>query len=327
MNTGQSNTNTAKKIGRAIAVGAALVPIVALAGYGIDICLEKLGPAITKPGEVVTYTVTIGQHSYKTATGVQIADSIPDGLTFLPDQSSDECYEDGNQILCDVNELEKDSEKSVSLAFRVSDDAECGSTFTNLATVWADQHDTDESNNADEVTTTVECDEPEPTPEVKKDSGFAIYKTNNRDITRPGHEVTYTVTVENTGEVDILDLEVKDQVPNTLAILEVSDSGNVKGNTVTWSNFALDAGGEWEFTITAKVKETAQDGTSICNIATARSHDHSISDEAEDCTYVEEKEKPAPVPVTAKTGTPAAFAILATILGTSGLAYTIKKSI
>jgi uncharacterized repeat protein (TIGR01451 family) len=175
------------------------------------------------------------------------------------------------------------------------------------------------------------------TVQADGDANIVITKTDNRDLTRPGHTLTYTITVENTGGIDIHDLEIEDDIPFELQILAVSDGGQIEGKKVRWTNVTVEAQGKQQVTVTAKVKEDTPNGFELCNWASAESEDHCIYEETGDCTVVkqqpevaaavEETPQPRPVPVTAPTGANASYAGLIALIGGSGLALMARKGI
>lgn len=140
-----------------------------------------------------------------------------------------------------------------------------------------------------------------------------VEKTDERDITRPGHRLTYTITVRNTGEGKIGDIEVVDAVPSALKIQDVFGDAAVSGQRVSWGEFALSEGEEVTFTITAIVKDGTANGHVLTNTVKARSEDEGLSATDTDTTVVETAvvtqpagavaaAGPQPVPVTARTG-------------------------
>ena len=177
---------------------------------------------------------------------------------------------------------------------------------------------------------------PTPTPTtVVKSKGISVSKTDNRDITRPGHTATYEITVKNTGEVDLKDIKVIDYVPSYLTVTSIEGGGSKDGSLVIWEGLSLDPNQSGTLRFNVKVNSDAPNGYVLNNRVVAESKDRDLRDEARDTTIVERPAKVAgtvitptpvivPVPVTAKTG--AGFtAIASTLLGGSGLAFVIRR--
>lgn len=156
--------------------------------------------------------------------------------------------------------------------------------------------------------------------------------------------MTYEIEVKNTSNVDLHDVKVVDKVPGELTVTGISDGGVRSGNEITWLNiFLAKDGGTKKLTFTVQVKESAGHDVVLNNEVTASSHDHGISDTANDRTTVKRlstvagTSTPAPVvqvvstpsvihvPITAKTGA-GMLASLMTVFGTAGLILIGKKS-
>jgi uncharacterized repeat protein (TIGR01451 family) len=165
--------------------------------------------------------------------------------------------------------------------------------------------------------------------------GLTILKTDNRDITRPGHILTYTITVENTGEETIDDLEITDTLPGQVIAQEIGSGGRIEGNKIVWSNLGLGGGEKLTFTIKVKVKENTSNGHTLVNVVKARSEDKGLSATDTDTTVVEvigkiaatkdQPKGPQPVPVSARTGATAATAFLSLLTGIGSLLGTIRR--
>lgn len=185
---------------------------------------------------------------------------------------------------------------------------------------------------------------PEPAPAAdnddNRDFSLAIKKTDHRNTTRPGHSLTYEIKVRNSGSGHIDDIVVTDVLPSATTITQISNSGTLQGHTVTWPKFALSPDEEQFFYATVSVKADTSSGHTLTNNAKAHSRDKGISANDIDTTVVEAQRTPrikaaataAPtpssvaVPVTAKTGPGAPpFAILATLLGSASLFYTLRR--
>lgn len=140
-----------------------------------------------------------------------------------------------------------------------------------------------------------------------------IEKTDGRTTVRPGETINYTIEVSNTGEEDLLDLEITDTVPAGLAITQVSSNATQQGNTIIWSDLVLSGGEKINLTVTTKVKDDLKDNHTLKNVVKVRSEDKGLSDTATDVTVVKRTPQVAatstttpnaiqPVPITAPTG-------------------------
>lgn len=176
-----------------------------------------------------------------------------------------------------------------------------------------------------------------------------VEKSDNKDITRPGHELTYVITVKNKGNVDIDDLRITDTVPAKLTVISINNNGSISGQNLAWSNIHLGAGETLEVAYKAIVKDDAANNLLLVNKVKAVSPDHDLTDEASDTTRVERQGRiaavtnapavpgkksqvkvgadgtPIPVPISAKTGAEGAAALIGSLTGLVGLFSTVRK--
>ncbi|MEX1997757.1 MAG: hypothetical protein WEA04_03755 [Candidatus Andersenbacteria bacterium] len=173
--------------------------------------------------------------------------------------------------------------------------------------------------------------EPTPTPETpSKDKDLTVSKTDHRDVTRPGHSVTYAITIHNTGEVDLHDVKVVDTVPGKLHITTMSDSGKRIGSTITWSGLSLNAGEQKQVSFTATVAHDAAHNHLLVNKVVVTSSDHGLEASAHDNTLVLRQvqvkgvQRVTSVPVTARTGA-GLVGLLTTLVGATGLTVIARR--
>lgn len=176
---------------------------------------------------------------------------------------------------------------------------------------------------------------PAPSPEPG-DAGIRVEKTDSRDVTRPGHTLTYVIKVTNAGDVDLHDVHIEERLPNQVTITSVSDGGTRDGQTITWKGIALDADESKTVRVEVIVKAATSNGTILRNTVTAKSDDHDVSDEDSDTTVVEALKTTSgqiagaqaaakAVPVTAKTGGAGVATLLSILSGASGLGYIFRR--
>ena len=319
------------------------------------------GPQTANPGNLVTYAVNITNISGVVQKNVHIfvkfSTISPVGSQMFISSPND-CLvgthpkfggaPDG--VNCFVGDLQAGKITHAHLIFKILPTTACG-FLTNVVDVGADG--VSQPNWAAHTLTVEGCGTstpvpatPTPTPnptatpapkaEVKKE--LDVEKSDNKDVIRPGHELTYVITVKNNGNVDIDDLRVNDTISNKLTVTSISQNGSLSGSSLVWSNVKLGAGETKDFTFKAIVKTDTPNNHVLRNKVVARSNDHDLTDEASDTTLV--KHTPAvaaavsasspvvSVPVTARTGaTSTAVAIMTALAGATGLITTIRKAL
>src|SRR5690606_10111287 len=133
--------------------------------------------------------------------------------------------------------------------------------------------------------TSTELNEPQ-RPSVRIDTdpviSFTATKSADKQSVKAGEELTYTITVANTGDVDYNSLTVSDNIPagTTYKNGSASEGATVTGNTLTW---AIDVpfGESREVSFTVVVAENLTDIASIRNVAKVTGEDPETPEEPE----------------------------------------------
>lgn len=105
-----------------------------------------------------------------------------------------------------------------------------------------------------------------------------IVKTVSNPKPKVGSMVTFTLTITNNGPDDATGVLIEDVVPNGYtAITNISNSGNLAGNTLTWSGLSINNAQTQILTFEAKVKAPGI-GTSHDNTASVANSDQQDPD-------------------------------------------------
>ncbi len=156
-------------------------------------------------GATITYTLTASNDGDGDATGVEITDQLPPGVTFVGADPG--CAEDAGLVTCDLGEIGAGASISVDITVTV-DEAFCGS-IVNSADISASNETggATENNSSNDVTNTVDCGEATP-PDLQ------VTKTSDADgVLEEGDDFHYTITVTNTGDEEATGVELVDVVP------------------------------------------------------------------------------------------------------------------
>src|SRR5699024_11214254 len=113
--------------------------------------------------------------------------------------------------------------------------------ISNIAVVRPDPNETDEFESFPPV------DNTNPTePDETSTPGTVLEVTPNHDVeiskvgisnnaqAQIGDEITYTITVKNTGNKSLFNLFVEDEIPANLAIIDNGGATTVTGNSLTF---------------------------------------------------------------------------------------------
>ncbi len=227
-------------------------------------------------GDTVTFTLTLNNSGPDTATNIVVEDVIPAGLTYVPGSISggDSNDDTGLPVLTwDINSLT--SGTSAILTFQAMVDVV--GTSTNIAQVIAsDQYDPDSAPDNDDGDQS-EDDEDNASVTVATIIDPALTKTGDPATASVGDTVVFTITVENEGNTDALDVEIIDTLPIFLDVIDVTvvpDEGqpiSIVGNTVTVDMGTVSPTDFYTITITTEVNALGEPpgGTNSVGLTTS----------------------------------------------------------
>lgn len=232
---------------------------------GIDLELAKaVSDTLPLEGQTITYTLTLTNTGPNDATGVEVTDDLPAGVTYVSDDGGAATAEAAGTVTWTIASLA--SGASVALTITVTvDAATAGATLTNEAYVTAaDQEDLDSTPGApagedDEATA----------PLTVADLDLVIDKTGSTASPLVAGAVVYTITVTNNGPGDATGIVITDVIP--AGATYVSDDGGSQGGVVfadplvTWTVGALLSGASATLTIT--VTADGPVGVTVTNTA------------------------------------------------------------
>jgi uncharacterized repeat protein (TIGR01451 family)/fimbrial isopeptide formation D2 family protein len=217
-----------------------------------DLRVEKDdGTQVRTPGETFDYTLTVTNDGARDATGVQLTDALPDGLTF--DSASDGGVHAAGTVSWPTFDLAAGASTSRTVTVTVDDPlADDLTDFLNLASVVDDGTHGADPNPDDNSDTDLDTTDAVVDVSVTKDDG--------QQTRTPGETYTYTLTVENGGNQDESGILVTDELPDGLSFVSASDGGSHAAGVVSWPAFALAGGGSTTRTVTVTVDAPAAAG-------------------------------------------------------------------
>lgn len=173
-----------------------------------DIAISKnVSNAAPSPGTTIDYLVTASNVSNNPATGIQVQDILPAGVTYSSHTASQGAYAFGLWLVGNLDKL-GGAKDSATLTIRVTVDAPTaaipiGSTISNTAELTdVKQVDTNSGNNSAGVDITLTIAPPSPS--------LMVVKSANTASASPGQTITYTLTFVNSGAGDATDVVLND---------------------------------------------------------------------------------------------------------------------
>ena len=229
-----------------------------------DVTLTKDADVDTPgPNDTVTYTVEITNSGPSTAPGVILSDVIPTGLTFVEGTLDTlDASSDGTTVTFPAIDIASGDTETATLVFTV--DASSVGQITNTASVQdltaAGENDATNNSASEDIDVIPEAD-------------LSISKLVDESDAQAGTELTYTVTVLNSGPSTATNVVVADTLPAGVTFVEgTGPSGEdltESGGVVNVSGGDLADGEDFAFTIVVTVDEGAS-GTQT-NTATVSS--------------------------------------------------------
>jgi uncharacterized repeat protein (TIGR01451 family) len=122
-----------------------------------DLKVVKSGPSTAAPGATITYTLNWENKStaISAATGVQLTDTVPTGLTFVSGTCVPGCTVNGSQLIWDLGTVLVGGAGSVSFQAEVDSGLAGGTVLTNTGTILSAEDDALQSDNSSSFATTV----------------------------------------------------------------------------------------------------------------------------------------------------------------------------
>ena len=253
-----------------------------LTSHIYDLALAKTG-AVSGTGDdtIIDFTITVANQGTVPSGDYTVVDVVPPGL--VPDLGT---ISDGGVYDSDAGTITW--ELSGLVALTGLEELEWSATvndftlrqYRNFAEItldsgapWGDDND---SFPDDDTTNDGDYDEPGVDNEVIGDAGndadpeddadiadvevaltydLALVKVASATSVNPSGTVTYTITVENQGDVNSGDYEITDTLPAGIAATSVTDGGVITPTTVTWNLTDLAAGATRSVSVTVAITD------------------------------------------------------------------------
>jgi large repetitive protein len=216
--------------------------------------IKTVNNASPNVGDNVTFTLTVENAGPDDATGVAVTDQLPAGFTYVSDNSSG-AYNTGTGVWT-VGTVSNGSNASLTITAT----ATSASAVINSAEITStDQPDVDSTpgNNS-----TTEDDDASVSVDAQQ-VDLSLAKSVDDAAPNIGDNVTFTLTISNTGADTATGVQVKDKLPLEFTYVSDNGAGSYDAATGIWSVGTIASGGNDVLTITAKTNV----GFAVSNIA------------------------------------------------------------
>ncbi|HYR45435.1 MAG TPA: hypothetical protein VER78_00425, partial [Thermoanaerobaculia bacterium] len=196
-------------------------------GGGPGVAISKSAPASVGSGQNLTYTLTYGNTSPSSATGVSITDTVPAGTTFVSATGGGALS--AGVVAWNIGALDA-CVTGQTVSFTVAVTATSGTIVNSTYSIQASGVS---PISGTAVSTTV-------TP-VVTNPVLTISKTAASSVV-PGQTLTYKITYGNTGNGDATGVLIQDTVPSGTAFVSATGGGTFAAGVVSWNLGSVNAG-------------------------------------------------------------------------------------
>ena len=228
-------------------------------------------------GDTVVYTITVNNIGDFPATGIEVLDSLPSGISHVSDSATQGTYNQSSGLW---KTLSITNGASATLTITVTVDAGTnGDTIENTARmISVTQADIDITNNIDKATIYVGS------------TDLAISKSVDNPTPTEGDTLSYTVTVTNNGPNPATGVTVTDLLPSDITYLIDNAGGYYDSATGIWNvtnagSPTLAAGASVALVVNATVNASTG-GQTIINYAEITASDQLDQDNSNDLSSV-----------------------------------------
>ncbi len=211
-------------------------------------------------GKLVRWTLVVSNNGPDVATGVEVADVLPRGLTYIGSTLTKGNYSNG---VYNIGGLAVGERVTINIVAR----ADATGNFTNVASVKGNEYDYNlDNNNASKLLV------------VNPASDLEVIKTVNESNPKFNKSITWTIKVRNNGPDMAHNVTVRDLLPSSL-IYENNDR-NYNPQTGEWYIGNLNAGSQITLNIRCKINATGiiQNNASV----SGREYDYNMSNNKDD---------------------------------------------
>src|SRR5436190_15784135 len=150
-------------------------------------------------GHTAAFTIVVTNNGPATANNVTVYEPLPAGIAGTISPAVTGCSISSGTLTCTFATLDEGTSKTIHVS-GVTDAQDCG-TLSNTVTVAADNEGSDQTDNSDTATITVNCPD------------LTITKTADRASVNAGSDVGFTVTLTNTGAGSATGVSISDPLP------------------------------------------------------------------------------------------------------------------
>ncbi len=277
-----------------------------------DLYVHKEGSALpVVAGTATSFVFTVGNIGPSDATGVEIADTLPAGLTFDPGASDPRCSAVGADVTCLIGDIAfGDPSQAVTIGVTVDAGLADGTTLDNTAAAGGNEIDREPAN--DTSTTSIQ---------VVRTSALELVKTDLADPVLAGTSLTYELAATNQGPSAAAGVVIVDTLPAGTVIGALPAGCVASAATeVTCSPGALADGETATYTLTVGLDPSIAHATQAVNnavVSAATAPSVTTSEETTIERVIDLSVAKSVTPSTIVAGSPVVYELVVTNAGPS----------
>ncbi len=231
-----------------------------------DLAVSVSGPSSVIAGSDLTYALTLTNNGPQSAVSVQLQDALPAGETFVSQNQvsgpSLTLTQSNGTVNDGIASLPSGASATIDLVAQVGAGVAGNTTLSDTATVSASSYDPNSANNSSTAQTT-----------VQPQANLAVSVSAPASVIA-GNDLTYTVTVSNSGPLAAQDVTVASSLPAGLTLEGQSQTSGPdftlgqNGNTVSDTITSLAAGASATFTVTGLTASSLANNSSLGSTVT-----------------------------------------------------------
>jgi uncharacterized repeat protein (TIGR01451 family) len=227
------------------------VVTVTVAPYGKFFLSKTVDPTVIPPGDTVTYTLVVRDTSGVPFYRVTVIDTVPSAFTIAGTSGGTVT---GSVITWNVGTLSIGQSDTLKIKARAQNNLFGGTDITNICYAF----------DSTGIRFTAAAD-----VQIASVPALVVAKVASKDSLNPGDSLKYTITVHNTGNTNLMQVQVLDTLPALLSNASVTN-GTLNNGIVTLSLDSLVMGATDTITIKGVVNSVVEGGTVIRNSVTVK---------------------------------------------------------
>ncbi len=190
----------------------------------VDLAITKTAsPPTPNIGDPVTFTIGVENIGVNPATGVMVKDVIPSGYNYTGNSGGATYDVVTRTVTWNVGNLAPASTAS----FTITATARAGGNHNNIASVFAQQGDSNPGNNQDNATVT---------PNLGNAVDLKVTQSVNNEVPNIGNNIFFTITAQNLGPNPATGVIINNLLANGLQYVNHETiTGNYDSGTGVWT--------------------------------------------------------------------------------------------